>query len=564
MALVYRGIWQDSGYGDELCEKTADVFASWVAGKWPTLAIPAGSGMTGGAGTRWGKSADLEYTAASASQPEAGIVDACRNDLVESWEDGSRWHTTLRAWRHTDDDTSVSNWIWVDVEAVGGDASQLDPVAPGFVDDLLNAGGAASVDGDKLLPAESNVCGFQRGDELAELISRADRTLPIIVINDNAKVRGEAQQHGVDFPDIVDTVRRTTAGIAAVYTVDNSAADGMIAGLGRSHGVWDGAMRIYLPEVDPATPGNAWRHRYFTAIRYARSRNVARRAVGRLLGPVSAVRRPPPSYPIVKTLLERGAIEGDFEALLAMADADLKEADQTIADLREVVRQRDESMDGLALDLAIAAEEQADLVERLAELDRHVKSLQSQLTLADDFYSSGGVERPIPTTVNSSSEAAELAVALLADRLVIPQAALRDLEDLDAAPTAVAWGQTAWKGLRALHAYAEDRAKGWANGGFWEWCQTSGNIRAWPATDKKLAMSESESVNKSRRLRALREFPVSTDVDSSGRLYMQAHLKIAEGGGNLAPRIYFHCDDGRGLVHVGFFGPHRLLPNTKS
>ncbi len=564
MALMYRGIWQDSDFGEELCERTGAVFANWASEKWPTLNIPTTPGKTGTAATRRGSNAELEYSASAASDPAGGILAACRHDLVESWEDGSRWHTTLRSWRHQEDSTTLLNWIWVDVEAVGGDVSQIDPVAPGFITDLLNAGGASTVGGDELLPGAAKVSGFRQGDELAEVISRADRTLPLIVINGGEKAHGEAEQHGLKFSEIVDIVRRTTAGIAAVYTVDDAAADGIIAGLGKSHGVWDGAMRIYLPEVDPAAPGNAWRHRYFTAIRYARSKNVARRTVGRLLGPVSAVRRPPSSYPTVKSLLERRSADGDFEALLSIADADLKEADQTIADLREDVRERDESIDGLSVDLAIAASEQAELLERLEDLDRHVKSLQSQLTSADTFYMDGGFQQTMPATVDSPSEAAEFAKRFLSDRLVIPAAALRDLDDLDAAPTAVAWGQTAWKGFRALHAYAQDRASGWASGGFWEWCERSQNSRAWPASAKKLAMSESESVNNSRRLRTLREFPVDSELDPSGKLYMQAHLKIAEGGGNLAPRIYFFCDDERCRVHIGFFGPHRLLPNTRS
>lgn len=47
---------------------------------------------------------------------------------------------------------------------------------------------------------------------------------------------------------------------------------------------------------------------------------------------------------------------------------------------------------------------------------------------------------------------------------------------------------------------------------------------------------------------------------------MLSHLKIAEGGGDLAPRIYFYDDTGgpTGKVHVGFVGPHYLMPNTKS
>ena len=55
-------------------------------------------------------------------------------------------------------------------------------------------------------------------------------------------------------------------------------------------------------------------------------------------------------------------------------------------------------------------------------------------------------------------------------------------------------------------------------------------------------------------------------VDASGAVTMLSHLKIAEGGGDLAPRIYFYDDTGgsTGKVHVGFVGPHYLMPNTKS
>ena len=36
----------------------------------------------------------------------------------------------------------------------------------------------------------------------------------------------------------------------------------------------------------------------------------------------------------------------------------------------------------------------------------------------------------------------------------------------------------------------------------------------------------------------------SAEVDASGAVTMLSHLKIAEGGGDLAPRIYFYDDTG--------------------
>ena len=79
-------------------------------------------------------------------------------------------------------------------------------------------------------------------------------------------------------------------------------------------------------------------------------------------------------------------------------------------------------------------------------------------------------------------------------------------------------------------------------------------------------MRESEQVETNERLRKQRVLPVATEVDASGRVLMWPHLKIAEGGGPLAPRVYFH-DDTRGStgkVHIGFVGPHRYMENTKT
>ena len=45
---------------------------------------------------------------------------------------------------------------------------------------------------------------------------------------------------------------------------------------------------------------------------------------------------------------------------------------------------------------------------------------------------------------------------------------------------------------------------------------------------------------------------------------MLAHLKIAEGGGPQAPRVYFLDDaDGvTGKIHIGYSDPHKHVPNA--
>jgi len=170
----------------------------------------------------------------------------------------------------------------------------------------------------------------------------------------------------------------------------------------------------------------------------------------------------------------------------------------------------------------------------------------------------------VPTSVSSVTDAGLQAQLYLSDRIIVPAEAMRDLDDLDATVNAPSWGQTSWRAFRALHAYASALASSDDPGSFWSWCANSGHPLAWPATNKKLAMQESESVQANATLRNARVLPVSTSVSADGTIYMGAHIKIAQGGGNLAPRIYFHVDGANAQVHVGFFGPHKYMPNTKT
>lgn len=79
-------------------------------------------------------------------------------------------------------------------------------------------------------------------------------------------------------------------------------------------------------------------------------------------------------------------------------------------------------------------------------------------------------------------------------------------------------------------------------------------------------MSESQTVVNNAQMAAKRVFKVAKVVEPSGEMFMRAHLKIREGGGGLAPRVYFYDDTAgkTGRVHVGFVGPHYLVPNTKA
>lgn len=215
-------------------------------------------------------------------------------------------------------------------------------------------------------------------------------------------------------------------------------------------------------------------------------------------------------------------------------------------------------------DLERLEEELLDTQADLEESELEVARLRNQLrALVVGDANTGDAQQ-----VNDlSCEAGSLseALALARDRLskvVIPAGVERDVDDIDNHVNSRSWGDAVWRGLRALHCYAEADF----DGNFKQWCEVSGHAWGWSASDKKLALRESETVENNRRFTEQRRFPVDEAVDPSGSVVMWSHLKIAQGGGPLAPRVYFY-DDTRGptgKIHIGFVGPHKYTENTRT
>src|SRR5699024_3171037 len=141
-------------------------------------------------------------------------------------------------------------------------------------------------------------------------------------------------------------------------------------------------------------------------------------------------------------------------------------------------------------DLEVARDEQSSLERELASANGHLTRLREALIarrLTDLLWGTQHEDAAsIPDEVQDTSEAVLAAQLYLSEWLATPVSAIRELEDIDTAPEAYNWGNKTWRGLRALAAYAEDRAEGWDKGGFWEWC-ASGPLLGWPATPKKLS-----------------------------------------------------------------------------
>ena len=157
-------------------------------------------------------------------------------------------------------------------------------------------------------------------------------------------------------------------------------------------------------------------------------------------------------------------------------------------------------------------------------------------------------------SISSISEALERGRTVLRN-VVIPQNVSQMLDDLEGNQRSRTWGRSIWDALLALNVFVDAQF----NGNFLKWCATSGDAFIWHA--QNISMRESETVHNNERLRSQRILPVSTEVDPSGKTFMEAHLKF---GGSSAPRLYFF-DDSKGQtgkIHVGGIDPHRRWENT--
>lgn len=375
---------------------------------------------------------------------------------------------------------------------------------------------------------------------LTDILADPGRTLPVIVCSE------PGGNHDGSWLTWANRVASRSEGIAVVITLDNDAVTAFKDALG-DLAVWGGGIRVYAP-VPVAPDADGWRHRYYLRPRLEEANQATIDRIVYSVAQLSARRRVPDVFAVFS-----GQSDLPVDALSDMIPAE------------ELATARDQ----WEFELELALDERSELEKELAKANGHLARLKEALIKSgqDDLLwgTQYEVVSSIPDEVQDTTEAVLAAQTYLSQWLAMPDSAARELDDIDTAPNSYAWGNTTWRGLRALAAYAEDRANGWDKGGFWEWC-AEGPLVGWPATTKKLSMSEGETVQNSDKLRRTRIFKVETAVAPSGEITMLAHLKISEGGGNLAPRVYFHDDTSgvTGKVHVGFVGPHYLVPNKST
>ncbi|KQQ53371.1 hypothetical protein ASF68_09220 [Plantibacter sp. Leaf314] len=449
--------------------------------------------------------------------------------------DPTEWITTVRVVR---DGSSVHTSVELSMSS-DDLALRVSVGRPRIVHELLDASKRPHLGASRILQEHLSVPENGIGI-LTDLLANQDRTLPVIVCAEPAHSKDDT------WLLLAAKIAARAEGIATVVTISDSAAAAFKSEFG-SLAIWDGGVRIYAPgSVTKESEG--WRHRYYVRSRVESAKQQTIDRIVYSVAQLSARRRVPEVFRI---------FGHQSEVPSGTPDGMVPESELLSAQER------------WEFDLEVARDEQSALERELSSANGHLARLKAALIDGGHADLLWGTEHEeltsIPDSVQYTSEAAMAAQAYLSEWLTLPDSAIRELEDVDSAPEAYNWGNKTWRGLRALAAYAEDRAGGWDKGGFWEWC-ASGPLLGWPATTKKLSMTESESVQNSDKLKRARIFKIDRAVHGSGELKMLAHLKISEGGGSLAPRVYFHDDTGGPTkkVHIGLVGPHYLVPNKST
>jgi hypothetical protein len=526
MALIYRAIWNEERA--DLAAAASLTFLDWLAYKGLRLdTLPGGTTEGSFKDARFGTEAKFELSARTA---EAEGIRGLRIRLDERRvEEGRHWTTTLTVLSQRE----PGGMLWVDVDRFSDDPfERVGFRAPKLVKSLITEGLDPRIGHIRLESRPVTITA----EPLAGLIRNAKRRIPLIVFS-----------HDREGPTV--TLERanaafdTLAGVAQVYVLPPMEVDSFKEHIGEDLAVWGGAARLYLPNSGPAGL-RPERHRYVSGAQAARHRNAAAEVFAAMLAAAVPATPPPASYSPVRRLLA-GVVDGDLVQLLAVAEREAAALTGEVQNLREQLVSRDDQIiDSLAEieelsgeNNCLAAELQSLRLSRSSQKERHVSEL--------------------PATVPTIAEAIEKASLL--EHIALHPTAPVDIDKLDRAVNGPAWANQIWRGLRALDAYAESGG----TGGFWNWCKGGGAAWSWPASAKKLAMKESEGVLANPDLRGARRLPVDSAVDPSERVEMFAHLKIAEGGGPLAPRIYFYDDTAGSTrkVHVGFVGPHEHMPN---
>jgi uncharacterized RmlC-like cupin family protein len=459
------------------------------------------------------------------------------------------WQTTLVV------SSSVTNhertWVQLDVEhrPDSPEAAARRAETPRLADALLAALDTRDGLAD-IRPRASHIAP----DDVAEVIEEicdGQRRLPVVVASVPHQASTEAWTH-----DIVDKAFSQLTGRSVLYVLTREAQAAFNRAL-EYHPLYGGGIRTYLPGVDPAWPADGLRHPVMSRTTVETDPRSAARILS-ALPRREAARTPLPdvlAHVPVQRLRPRH-VEHDSE--LARLKAGNTLLDQLLTEAADTEAANRNQIRILENELADAEWLAQESYAELAAAQNQVRALQKRLVDAGRYEEAyTPAEASDGTPPGSFTELLDRIHEFPTLRFTGDPKVAKSLDERSKSN----WVALCWDALLALEDFAAASAEGKTQTDFRNWCQ---NLPAecHPFSAGKVTMKESLTVARNPAWRNERMLPVPTTVDPSGRVYMQAHLRVG-GGNSVSPRLHFYDDTAKtGLLYIGHVGPH--LTTTQS
>ena len=524
MSLQYRFIGRDSRSQAVIVASAA--FSLWLADR-KRLSVDVNVN---------GRREEAPGKEVAVLRGEGDGVTAVRYAYYEESGQG-RWATILTAIEGPDE-----SWLWVDLEWVSEDPWGWRPtVKPPALIQYLLQDDTVSLYKVPLRAAASHVVDVEGALALADLIRDPDRGAPVVVLSFDDRVAA---------PELgrrATTFVRELAGVAPVFVLSAESQPVFNGALPPAFAVYGGAVRTYMPDLEAGVPMR--RHRILGAAKLLQADRAAI-TVALPLRARALTTRPPALYRDRAAALLRPAAAGDDDLLQLAENLAAEQAEAAAA----------ASTKKLQEELEWQAELNQEAEKELDRAQARIRYLSSEL--ATHKVAAEGLLTPEEFEVediNSFDELLDFAPTLTNLTFGDTSGPATALDEYTSAGT---WARRSWRALRALNDYVDARRDGFA-GDFRAWCADPG-VGATGIPTGWLALRESDTTSNNARFKSARTFPVPVAVDQSGRVYMEAHIKVVEGG-RPAPRIHFHdasnnAEDPR--VYIGYIGAH--LPNEKT
>ncbi|MER8188021.1 hypothetical protein [Kitasatospora sp. NPDC094015] len=423
-----------------------------------------------------------------------------------------------------------------------------------------------ATDGPVALSPQPRVTARTEVDALIDELCDPERRLPVVVASVPPAVAMDTW-----LAEVVHPLLRHLTGLASLYVLGHAALPLFNVAL-EYHKVYGGAVRTYLPEVDPASRYDGGRHpvmprhRIDEDVRRAAAllareprRFAAELPLPDLLAAVPVLQPPAEPRPQPVRPAGQGPAPVAGPARSTLGGADRCERQTRVDELERIRRSLDRSRRREAR--LLADTDQQDAV--LRQVSAQVRVLTTRLCTVVGPRAVDQDE--LAADVRADQEGAPGSFGELVGRFT--EFPLLDFTGdeketlaLDGQCDGSGWARLTWEGLTALQEYAAAAVQGRAGGDFKQWCEhTPAGCHHFPP--RKAVRGESRTVASHAKWKRQRMLPVPACVDSSRRAFMGAHLRI--GGGGTAPRVHYLDDCSRsGRIYVGYIGLH--LTNTRT